>query len=106
MNLPGFTAEASITTNATTHFHSITSMPATEAIVVPSLRNTGGGSCGACTETKWPNGTGTGACVQDCTDVLGRHYFQSCSCGGSTGVGGIGSHWGNIFLHSGTLAQF
>jgi len=105
MNIPGFTAEASLTTNTTAHSQKATSRFQTDA-VIPSVRNTGSGSCGACTELKWPNGTGTGHCVQDCTDALGRHTFQACSCGGSSGLGGFGSHWGTVFVRGGTLARF
>ena len=102
MNLPGFNAEASLG-RAASSFRSAAStgeIPSVRSTVIPSLPNTGGGgTCGACTETRWPNGSGTGACVQDCTDVLGRHTFRSCSCPSSGGgLGGFGAHWGNVFV--------
>jgi hypothetical protein len=50
--------------------------------------------CGACTELKWPNGTGTGACVRDCCVSVAKGkgwetvcQFESCSC--PINVGGI-----------------
>jgi hypothetical protein len=55
-------------------------------------------SCGACSELKWPNGTGTGACVKDCCTTVNtghgpetRCSFESCSCGFNW-PGGI-LHW-------------
>jgi hypothetical protein len=48
-------------------------------------------SCGSCFELRWPNGTGTGSCVQDCCTsaprpVDGRMEWEteceieSCDC--------------------------
>ena len=46
-----------------------------------------GKTCGSCTELKWPNGTGTGACVMDCCEQVPKGHgwetichFESCSC--------------------------
>jgi len=93
MNLPGFTAETSlcriISNYCTKSVDS--SMPAPGA-VVPQLPN-----CGPCTSLKWPNGTPTGSCGQDCTDALGNHYFQTCACGGNGGSGGWGGWGGGVF---------
>ena len=90
MNLPGFTAEASLGTSATAVAFSSAARSGNESIsgrVIPSLRTQMIGRCGACTELKWPNGTGTGACVQDCCDLSGKCTIQACTCGG----GGLSS---------------
>ncbi len=61
--------------------------------VEPALK-----SCGSCSELKWPNGTGTGACVQDCCQTVHTPNgyettcrFESCSCP-LTLPGGV-LHW-------------
>jgi hypothetical protein len=93
MTLPGFSAETSLGKNATTfRYHTTASRNVTQSFngrVVPSLQVASG--CGACTETKWPNGTGTGACVQDCCDVLGNCQIKACPCSGSGFGFGFGS---------------
>ena len=88
MNLPGFTAEASLKTSATAIAFSSAARSENESfsgLITPSLRRQAIGGCGACTELKWPNGTGTGACVQDCCDLLGNCKFQPCTCGAGLG---------------------
>ncbi len=60
MTLPGFSAETSLSTNATTfRRYTSASRNVTQSFngrVVPSLRVSTSG-CGPCTELKWPNGT-------------------------------------------------
>jgi hypothetical protein len=62
-------------------------------------------TCGACTELKWPNGTGTGTCVQDCCRRVPKRVngqttwqticqFESCSCG----FGGFGGWLDVLFF--------
>jgi len=102
MTLPGFSAETSLGTNATNfRYRTTASTNVTQSFngrVVPSLPASG---CGACTETKWPNGTGTGACVQDCCDVLGHCQIQACPCSGS----GFGLGFGRRFGVGSVLAR-
>jgi hypothetical protein len=119
MNMPGFTAEASLgPTNdifqgkvvlgrfsskgngrVVPELHkAFAKLPASGSdrnMVVPQLSRLPPqlGSCGPCTPLTWPNGTRTGACVQDCTDILGNHRIQACACGG----GGIGGIFGGVF---------
>src|SRR5262245_27534639 len=91
MNLPGFTAEASLRASATALGFNSVARSGNESFsgrVIPSLRRQAISGCGACTELKWPNGGGTGACVQDCCDLLGNCTIQPCTCGGS-GLGSI-----------------
>jgi hypothetical protein len=88
MKMPGFSAEAAL--SRTTTGYRLTSGA--------TMRSGGGGviasrksmavkaGCGACSELKWPNGTGTGACMQNCCDLLGNCKFQACPCGGGSGV--------------------
>ena len=98
MNLPGFTAEASLGVSATAFGYSSVTRSGNESFngrVIPSLQRQAIGGCGSCTELKWPNGGGTGACVQDCCDLLGNCKITPCACG-STGLGivrsfGVGS---------------
>lgn len=78
MKLPGFNAEASL--GATANYFAQSSAGETRGAVAAFRRRAAG--CGACTELKWPNGTGTGVCRQDCCDDRGNCSFQSCSCGG------------------------
>jgi hypothetical protein len=100
MNLPGFTAEKSldriISNHRTKSVHG--SLPAPGG-VVPQLsgwiRVPGGPGCGACTPLTWPDGTPTGACAQECCDVLGRCSIEPCSCGGGgLFIGG----WGRAIM--------
>ncbi len=89
MKLPGFSAEASLRTNATAFpYHIPAARPGTESFnrnVIPSLQRVSTTGCGTCSELKWPNGTGTGACVQDCCDVLGNCQIKACPCGSGSG---------------------
>lgn len=89
MRLPGFNAEASIGRTAEMyHRHTPLLKPVvhpSRAEIIASLDNSTSGSCGSCAELKWPNGTGTGVCRQDCCDVLGRCELKSCACSGSSG---------------------
>ena len=89
MNLPGFTAETSLTTG---YRHRSGSRAETRSNggVIASLQRVSTTGCGPCTELKWPNGTGTGACMQDCCDLLGNCELKACPCGGSgSGFGSI-----------------
>jgi hypothetical protein len=90
MNLPGFDAEASLCpTVGIYHRHArvlIAGVQPRRGGVTASLDTSSG--CGPCTELKWPNGGGTGACAQDCCDVLGRCQIQSCACSGSASASG------------------
>jgi hypothetical protein len=76
--------------------------PAVRRNSVPGAMGTGVTAslrwCGACSELKWPNGTGTGVCRQDCCTSVQRWVdghirwvttcqFESCSCP-ITGLGG------------------
>lgn len=89
MRLPGFNAEASIGRTAGMYQRHTpllkTGVHPGHGEIIASLDNSTSGSCGSCTELKWPNGTGTGVCRQDCCDVLGRCEFRSCPCTGSAG---------------------
>jgi len=92
MNLPGFDAEASLGRTRDTYGSPKGRLTngeyANRASVVPSLPISG---CGACTELRWPTGGGTGACVRDCCDVLGRCQIETCPCSGSD-LGGVSFH--------------
>jgi hypothetical protein len=94
MNLPGFNAEASLGPTVRIYRRHtralITAVRPRRRGITASLAVSSG--CGPCTELKWPNGTGTGACVEDCCDVLGRCEIKSCPCSGS----GAGFDWGKI----------
>lgn len=94
MKLPGFNAEAALSPTGGYRSKSDDGMHFTGG-VIPSRMAQAVAGCGACTELKWPNGTGTGACVQDCCDLSGNCKFQACSCGGSgsgfTRAFGVGS---------------
>jgi hypothetical protein len=82
--VPRFTADASIYL-AVGRYRTARadSSGTTTGAVIPAL----GKSCGGCSELKWPNGTGTGACVRDCcSDIPSkdgwqqRCQFEACAC--------------------------
>ena len=84
MRLPGFSAEAAL--GETTSGYRLTSGARTRSAggsVIASRKGIVKAGCGPCMELKWPNGAGTGACVQDCCDLLGNCKIQACTCGGS-----------------------
>jgi len=94
VNMPGFTAEASLHNVAVYSRNKqfpINIRDSSEIVpqlpLPPQL-----GSCGPCTPITWPNGTPTGACRQDCTDILGEPYSRACRCplGGGTSAGAHG----------------
>jgi hypothetical protein len=87
MKLPGFSAEASLgrTTEVYAFSTSTAEMRSPGPSVIAAFRRQAISGCGPCTELKWPNGSGTGACVQDCCDLLGNCKIQACTCGGSGG---------------------
>lgn len=100
MNMPGFTAEASLRPNAATHHQYrsglIAENQSVSGGVTPSIRNVPSHSiCGECTELKWPNGTGTGACSQSCCDLRLNCKTKSCSCPSGT-TGGSLANWGAL----------
>jgi hypothetical protein len=95
MKMPGFTAETSLRTNLTACAHTSASLPDAQTYngnVIPSLQRVSTTGCGTCSELKWPNGTGTGACVQDCCDVLGNCQIKACPCG--SGAGSVARSFG------------
>ncbi|HJU53547.1 MAG TPA: hypothetical protein VJ715_03210 [Pyrinomonadaceae bacterium] len=83
MNLPGFTAEAALGLNADAQRQYRSALTgethASNARVVPSFNQQQTSGCGPCMELKWPNGTGTGACVKYCCNALGCEMV-SCTC--------------------------
>jgi hypothetical protein len=84
MKLPQFTAEAALTRTMTGYRNTAAGAMRSDGVgVIASLKGMMKAGCGACSELKWPNGTGTGACVQDCCDLSGNCKFQACPCGGS-----------------------
>ena len=95
MNLPGFTAEASLYgTVASYQDAAILVNDIAENTVVPQLS-----SCGSCTPLKWPNGTNTGACARACCRSIpspggGRPIVtcstETCQCAGSGIFGNLG----------------
>jgi hypothetical protein len=94
MNLPGFTAEASLYRLVST-YGSKTVHGSGRALgaVVPQLRVPTAPGCGECTSLRWPDGTPTGACARACCDVLGRCSTETCPCGS----GGIfNGGWGRV----------
>lgn len=96
MKLPGFSAEASLgrTTEVYAFGTSTTEMRSPVTGVIAAFRRQAIAGCGPCKELKWPNGTGTGACVQDCCDLSGNCKIEACTCGGSGSVTrsfGVGS---------------
>ena len=101
MKLPGFNAEAALS-RSTSGFRLNSDEGRHPSGVIASRMAQAVAGCGACTELKWPNGTGTGACVQDCCDLLGNCKIQACTCGGSgsgfTRSFGIGSFGLGTFL--------
>lgn len=76
MNIPGFTAEASL--NRAGYY--LGTMTAGETGVLASAFGEETKNCGPCMELKWPNGTGTGACVKYCFDGQGRSEMVDCAC--------------------------
>jgi hypothetical protein len=99
VNMPGFTAEASLYRTMTNYRAKGVSgfLPRAGAVVTQLPVRPG---CGDCTSLTWPNGTPTGACAKACCDVLGRCWTETCPCGSgiSGGWGGITSGWGGIFI--------
>jgi|SRR5215813_1778876 len=101
MRLPGFSAEAALSRTTERFRVSLDVGMDLTGGVIASRRAMAIAGCGSCTELKWPNGTGTGACVQDCCDALGNCKIQACTCGGggsgifTRGFGGFGS--GSVF---------
>jgi hypothetical protein len=97
-NIPGFTAEASLYRPVIRSWHTTKLINiANKNTIVPQVPK--GGSCGACTPLRWPNGTPTGACSRACIQTLGDgstvSSFEACACGaGSSGLGGLGWGWG------------
>jgi hypothetical protein len=85
MKLPGFSAEASLNRAMGDYrFHTASGeMRSSGGGVIATFRRQAIAGCGPCMELKWPNGTGTGACMQDCCDLLGNCKIQACTCGGS-----------------------
>ena len=79
MNLPGFSADASLRPAAGRYRQHVQLF---SAGVTPSMQNRGNttGSCGTCTPVRWPNGTKTGSCVQECCDANGNCTSKSCTC--------------------------
>jgi hypothetical protein len=90
MKIPGFTAETSLRTSRNDYRRSSNSRGerSLNGGVIASLQRVTTTGCGACVELKWPNGTGTGACMQNCCDALGKCEFKACSCGGGAAGGG------------------
>jgi len=84
MNLPGFNAEASLKDAAGHYFAQSPDGEIGSGVFAAFRAKQTAGGCGACTELKWPNGTGTGACMRDCCDLLGNCKFEACSCGGGS----------------------
>ena len=78
MNIPGFTAEAALNRQASAYYFA--PMRAGEAGVVASFFGEETKNCGPCSELKWPNGTGTGACVKFCSDGQGGQVMVDCAC--------------------------
>src|SRR4030095_6919001 len=84
MKLPGFSAEAALYQTIGAYRESSGRDMRSGRSVIASLKSMAvRAGCGAGTELKWPNGTGTGACVQDCCDLLGNCKIQACTCGSS-----------------------
>jgi hypothetical protein len=102
MNLPGFNAEASLK-DAAGRYQSLAGETGSGVFAAFRARQTLGG-CGACSELKWPNGTGTGACMRDCCDLLGNCKFEACTCGGGAG-GGTTSTFATRAFSGGTFAR-
>jgi hypothetical protein len=109
VNLPGFTAAACLY-QAVWHYQ-CTAIPvnsASEKRIVPQAPV----SCGECSPLKWPDGTNTGTCVQDCCATIlfsTSCQFVACACppptGGTVGGGGIFTGGGGIFTGGGVLSQ-
>jgi hypothetical protein len=90
-SMPGFTADESL--RRSTHLyaaHGNRSMEGSSRGISPSrIRLPPDTGCGPCTELTWPNGRGTGACQQECCDVLGNCKLQACPCPGPLPGGGF-----------------
>jgi hypothetical protein len=84
MNLPGFNAEASLKDATGRYLVQSTPGETGSGVFAAFRRQQTLGGCGPCSELKWPNGTGTGACMQDCCDLLGNCEFKACTCGGGS----------------------
>ncbi|HEV8588820.1 MAG TPA: hypothetical protein VGQ72_08085 [Pyrinomonadaceae bacterium] len=93
MKLPGFSAEASLnrTIEGYVFRTSTAEMRRPGPGVIAAFKRQAIAGCGPCMELKWPNGTGTGACMQDCCDLSGNCKFQACTCGGSSVAFGGGN---------------
>ena len=100
MKLPGFSAEAAL--GETTSGYRLTSgarrQSAGGSVIASRKSMPVKAGCGPCMELKWPNGSGTGACVQDCCDLLGNCKIQACTCGGAGGGVAFGGSLGGFAL--------
>jgi hypothetical protein len=105
MNLPGFSAEASLKHATGRYFFPSMAGETDSGVMAAFRRQQTAGGCGACVELKWPNGTGTGACMQDCCDLLGNCKFEPCTCGGGIGGGGS-SIFSTRAFNAGSFARF
>lgn len=86
MRLPNQSPGVSRTTHIGAQRRVVGILPAARIRLPPTT------GCGACTELTWPDGTGTGACVQECCDVLGSCQIRSCPCGSGT-ASSSGLNW-------------
>jgi hypothetical protein len=78
MNLPGFSADASLRTAAGGYRQHVRSF---NTGVAPSIRiPIDYKTCGGCTELKWPDGSGTGSCAEACCDNRGNCTSKPCPC--------------------------
>jgi len=78
MNIPGFTAAASLKRTMSDYYFTL--MTTGETGVVASFFGEETKNCGPCMELKFPNGTGTGACVKFCFDGQGKSEMVDCTC--------------------------
>lgn len=93
--LPGFTAEASLHRISNYRTKSIHGYLPTPGAIEPQLiRLPPSPGCGECTPMRWPDGTPTGACMQECCDVLGKCSIKACPCGGGLFERG----WGRVIM--------
>lgn len=103
MKLPGFSAEAALNRMMTGYRLNFSGAAAAGGGVMAAFkRQQTLGGCGPCSELKWPNGTGTGACMQNCCDLLGNCKFEACACGG----GGSSSGLATRSFSGGSFARF
>jgi hypothetical protein len=88
MKLPGFSAEASLSRAMGDYrFHTASGkLPSSGGGVIASFRQGMTAGCGPCMELKWPNGSGTGACVKYCCDASGNCEMKECTCSTSGGL--------------------